>query len=90
MRCSGVSPTVPHGKKMAERWARVNLERLRAEIAACLVGLGYPRCQLANRGHGFLHHQSRLSRPASQGVENVVGRFQDVTGSAVGVRRNMA
>lgn len=34
MPCSGVSPTVPHGKKMAERWARANLDRLRAEIAA--------------------------------------------------------
>lgn len=34
MRCCGVSPTAPHGKKMAERWALVNLGRLRAHIAA--------------------------------------------------------
>lgn len=33
-RCTGVSPTVPHAKRMIERWARVNLKRLRAEIAA--------------------------------------------------------
>lgn len=34
MRCTGVSPTVSHGKRMIERLALVNLSRLRAEIAA--------------------------------------------------------
>lgn len=42
MRCCGVSPTVPHGKKMAERWARVNMNRLRAEIAALPRRAGLP------------------------------------------------
>lgn len=42
MRCTGVSPTVAHGKRMIERWAQVNLGRLRAEIAALPRRAGLP------------------------------------------------
>lgn len=30
---SGKAPTLEHGKKMAERWARANLPRLEQEVA---------------------------------------------------------
>jgi hypothetical protein len=30
---AGRSPTLAHGKKMAERWARANLPRLEVEVA---------------------------------------------------------
>ncbi|WP_394694875.1 hypothetical protein [Pseudoxanthomonas japonensis] len=30
---AGKSPTLAHAKKMAERWARVNLARLEVEVA---------------------------------------------------------